>query len=138
MREAARVERVVGAAAAAGAAGFWATFLVRFLGTGSSEFSLSSPDNSSLLRFFARVVFVAFAYAGVGLVVLVLVVLIRTSGDVAGLEVALTLLVAALRVLRGAVPAAAAFFVVGAFPGGAGAATGCSGADALRRLESVV
>ena len=57
VREAARVARVVGAAAAAGA-DFCVGALVRFFGMGRSAFSLSSPDNSSLLRFLARVVFV--------------------------------------------------------------------------------
>lgn len=110
---------------------------MRFLGTGScSEFSLSSPDISSLLRFFDRVVLVALAYAGVGFVVLV-VGLARSSWDDAGLvEDVLTLLVAALRGLRPKVPVPVltAFFVVVAagavaavavaFAGGAGAATG--------------
>lgn len=126
---------------------------MRFLGTGNSEFSLSSPDSSSLLRFFARAVFVALAYVGTVLVLVVLVVevdLMRTSGEDAGLEEGA--LGTALRGLRPAVPVPAAFLVaavvvvdvvvtavvVVTLVGGAGAVISCTGADALRRLASVV
>lgn len=156
VRDPARVERVVPVAVFSAfsvfsVAALGATFLVRFLGTGSSEFSLSSPDISSLLRFFARAVLVALAYVGTVLVVLGLEVdLMRTSGEDAGREEGA--LGTALRGLRPAVPVPAVFLVaavvvvavvvvavvVVTLVGGAGAVIGCTGADALRRLASVV
>ena len=158
VRDPARVERVVpvvvvfSAFSTFSVAALGATFLVRFLGTGNSEFSLSSPDSSSLLRFFARAVFVALAYVGTALVLIVLFVevdLMRTSGEDAGREEGA--LGTALRGLRPAVPVPTVFLVAAVvvvvvvmavvsvtLVGGAGAVISRTGADALRRLASVV
>jgi len=138
VRDAARVDRTV----AVGAEGFRAIVLVRFLGTGRSVFSLSSPalsspDISSLLRFLARVFFVALAYAGVGLVALA-AGLTRSSKEDAGLEEepVAALVGAAVRALRVAV--AVAFLVGAGFAGGAATTTGGAGAETLRSWRSVV
>jgi hypothetical protein len=99
-RDAARVERVVGAAglAAAGAFSFEAVALTRFLGTSSSAFSLSSLEISSLPRFLVRVAVAVcfgagFAAAGfcLGAVVFVVVVagaarVLRVAGAGAGAD----------------------------------------------------
>jgi hypothetical protein len=144
VREAARVARVV---VVVGAAGFWTgagAALTRFFGAGSSAFSLSSEDISSLLRFLARVVLVAFAYAGVGL--LVLADLGRSSVADAGAaaeEVAMAFVGAAVRVLRAAGGFVVAFLAaVAVFAMGAGAGAGAgfvvAGAAAFRSSRTVV
>jgi hypothetical protein len=117
---------------------------VRFLGTGSSAFSLSSLDISSLLRFFARVVFVAFAYAGVGFVGLGAGADLGRSSEAkagAAADIATAFVGAAFRVLRMAGAGAVALLVgaaVLAVVVVAGADCAVAGAAALRSSRSVV
>ena len=115
---------------------------MRFFGTGRSAFSLSSPDISSLLRFLARVVFVGCAYVGVGLALAAGFARLMSGEEVAGAEELVGIeFVGAARVLReaGAGAGADVFLAAAVLVVGAGAvATGCAGADALRRSSSVV
>lgn len=115
VREAARVVRVVGAVLVA-AAGLWVAALALFLGTASSAaFSLSSLDNSSLLRFFARVAFGSLVSVALpaGAVAMAFV------AGAAGLDV--VVVVGVVRGLRVAGAGAGAFFAVAAFTGAASA-----------------
>lgn len=87
--------------------------LARFLGTANSAFSLSSLDNSSLVRFLARVELVSLVSVAliVGLVGARLGAALGASLGVTALDVVVVVVAGAARVFRAVFAGAAAFLV---------------------------